>query len=132
MNVIVRHGGHWLRRHVREVWASRGGGFYGFAGTVTFLYLEAMALMGDVRGLPSIEISMGGLIGFLVQNLVTGVMNVVWSAIWPVAWIQRFGVGITSGVALVGCYFAFLMIRPWVLRWLREPADGAGAPAARL
>ncbi len=123
MHVIVRHGAHRLRRHIRQVWLSRGGGYYGFVGTLTFVYLEALALIGDVTGLPGIQISAGGIIGWLVQNLVTGVMNVVWASIWPVAWIQRFGVGLTTALLLVGSYFAFHLLRPVILRLLREPGE---------
>jgi len=119
---------HKYRRHVREVWESRGGGFYGFVATLTFLYIEALSLVGDVRALPDFQVSLAGVIQWLVQNLVAGIMNVVWASIWPVAWIKRFGVNLTSAALLGGCYLAFLAIRPAVTRLLREPAE----PAAGL
>ncbi len=132
MNVIVRHGTHHLRRHVRQVWQSRGSGFYGFAGTLMFLYLEVMSLVGDVTGLPSIQLSVGGIVGWFVQNLVTGILNVVWASIWPVAWIKRFGVNLTSGALLVGAYLVFLLIQPLVLRWLRDPDEIAETSTGTL
>lgn len=127
MHVIVRHTGHRLRRHVRRVWASRGGGFYGFVATLTFVYLEAQNLWGDVAAVRGIQIStsgiLGGVVGWFVQNLVQGIMAAVWASIWPVEWMKRFGVGLTSGALLVGAYFLFLMIRPAVLRLLHDPDD---------
>ncbi len=129
MHVIVRHGTHHLRRHVREVWQRRGAGFYGFAGTLMFLYLETMSLVGDVTGLPSIQLSVSGIVGWFVQNLVTGILNIVWASIWPVAWIQRFGVNLASAALLVGAYLVFLLIRPVVLRLLRDPDEPAWTPS---
>jgi len=125
MHSIVRHSGHRLRRHVRELWESRGGGFYGFVATLTFLYFETMSLIGDVTGLPGFRVSIGGIVGWLVQNLVTGIMNVVWAAVWPLAWIGRFGVTLTSAALLAGSYGAFIVLRPAVLRLLRDPEEPA-------
>ena len=133
MHVIVKHGTHRLRRHVRQVWASRGGGFYGFVATLTFLYLEAMSLLGDVTSLPRLQINVGGIIGWLVQNLIAGVANVIMASIWPVAWLQHFGVGFTSAALLGGSYIGFHLLRPTVLRLLREPGDEpARGPAPPL
>lgn len=131
MHPIVRQGGHRFRRHVRRVWASRGGGFYGFVATLTFLYLEAMSLVGDVTSVGSMQIGLGGVIGFVVQNLVTGILNVVWASIWPVEWIKRFGVSLTSAALLVFSYFVFQLIQPTVLRLLQEPGEAAASPANR-
>ncbi len=126
MALIVRQGAHWFRRHVRQVWQSRGGGFYGFVATLTFLYLEGMNLVGDVTGLRNLDVSLGGIINFFVQNFIQGITAVVWASVWPVAWIQRFGVGFVSGALLVGCYFTFRLIQPLVLRLLQEPGEAAG------
>ncbi len=125
MHTLVRRTGHRYRRHVRRVWESRGGGFYGFVATLTFLYLEAMSLVGDVTGLPNFQVSTSGVVGWLVQNLVTGIMNVVWASIWPVAWISRFGVNIRSALLLLAAYGIFHAVRPYVIRLLREPEERA-------
>ncbi len=127
MNTIVRYGGHRLRRHVREVWLSRGGGFYGFVAMLMFLYLEAVSLVGDVTGLPNLQVNLGGIIGWFVQNFVTGLLNVIWASIWPVSWITRFGVNLTSAALLVGVYVVFRVIRPVVDRLLREPGEETAA-----
>ena len=123
MNDLIRHGGHRLRRHARQVWESRGGGFYGFVAMLTFLYLEAVNLLGDVAALPHFRPTIGGVISWLVQNMVAALLNFLWSVIWPVAWISRFGVNLTSAALLVGCYTTYRLIRPSILRLLQEPHD---------
>jgi hypothetical protein len=123
MHPIVKHGGHRFRRHVRELWASRGGGFYGFVATLTFVYLEAVDLVGDVFALRHAQLSLGGVISWFVQNAVDAFLNVLWSAIWPVKWLGLFGVGLTSGALLAGSYVTYRALRPTVLRLLREPGE---------
>ncbi len=129
MHTLVRQGGHRFRRHVRRLWQSRGGGFYGFVATLTFLYLEARSLVPDLSAVRHVQMNVGGLVGgvisWFVNNLVTGILNAVWSALWPVEWIQRFGVSLTSATLLLGAYLLFLLVRPAVLRLLREPGEDA-------
>ena len=132
MHTIVRHGGHRLRRHILEVWDARGGGFYGFVATLTFLYLEATNLIGDAASLPSFRPSIGAIINWLVQNLVTGLLNVVWASIWPVKWIGLFGVSLTSAALLAGAYVTFRLIRAPVHCLLREPDEAVNMPAEPL
>lgn len=116
--------GQWLRRHVREVWESRGGGFYGFVAALTFLYLEATDLAGDIVSLGGItSLGLGTVIGFVINNLVEAVMFTVYAAIWPVQWISRFGFSLLSGGLLVGAYAVYRVIHPTVLGWLQEPDD---------
>lgn len=117
---MARHATHRLRRHALELWESRGGGYYGFVATITFLWLEAVNLFGDVAALPRLQLDIGGLISWLVQNLVQGLLTAMWAAIWPVAWISHLGVGLTSGVLLGGSYGVYRVVHPWVSRWLRE------------
>ncbi len=127
MNAIVEHTGHRLRRHVREVWESRGGGFYGFVAMLTFLYLEGANLVGDIASLPGLRPNLGGIISWLVQNFVQAILNVVWAAIWPVEWIKLFGVGVTSGALLGASYITYRLVRPTALRLLREPEEAPGS-----
>lgn len=129
MHSLVRQGGHRFRRHMRRLWHSRGGGFYGFVATLTFLYLEVVSLLPDVSAVQHVQLNLGGIVGgvvnWFVQNLVTGILNAVWSALWPVEWLKRFGVNLTSAALLLGCYLVFLAVRPTVLRLLREPDENA-------
>lgn len=123
MKAVAKRGGRWFRRYFREVWESRGGGFYGFVGAITFVYLEALDLAGDVAGLTGVRVDVGWVIGFLVENLISAIMNLVWAAIWPVEWISRFGVGLTMAALLGGSYLVYRAIRPTVLRLLEDRAE---------
>ncbi len=123
MHPIVRRASHGFRHHALEVWESRGGGFYGFAAMVTFAGLEAVNLVGDVAALAHMQLSLGSLIGWFVQNTIQGLMTVAWAAIWPVAWIQHLGVGVKSLVLLAAAYGVYRVIHPAVACILREGAD---------
>lgn len=134
MKELARYSGHRFRRHVRKLWTSRGGGFYGFVATLMFLYLETLDLAGDVASLPAqASLDLGFMISWLVENFVELILNGVRAAIWPVEWITRFGVDLGSGALLVVAYGAYRLVRPTVLRLLEEPeeegegeAEGAG------
>ncbi|HSJ16161.1 MAG TPA: hypothetical protein VK939_17275 [Longimicrobiales bacterium] len=122
------HATNRFRRHLRNVWASRGGGFYGFVAMLTFVYLEGIDLAGDFAALPaSFEPELGFVIGWIVGNFVDAIVNGVRAAIWPVSWIRHFGVGILSGVLLAGCYGAYRLLRPTVLRLLTLPGEDPAA-----
>lgn len=120
---LVRRAGHRLRHHALEVWTSRGGGFYGFAAMVTFLWLEGVNVVGDIASLGSLEPNLGAVIGWFVQNTVQGLLTALWAAIWPAAWISHLGVGVTSGLLFAGSYVAYRAVRPSVTRLLSEPED---------
>jgi hypothetical protein len=113
--------GHRLRRHVRTVWESRGGGFYGFIAAGSFLYMEATDVVADVFELARIGLNLGNLIGFVVNNLVEAVLFVVSAALWPLWWMQHFGLGVPSLALLLLGYVVYRAIRPAVQRWLDEP-----------
>jgi hypothetical protein len=125
MNRIARRAGGRFRGHVRQLWESRGGGFYGFVVVLTFLYLETVDLAGDIAGVGGVRLDIGWVIGFLVENAVDAVLNGVRAALWPVTWVGRFGVTASSAALLGGAYVAYRLVRPIVLRLLAEP----GAPA---
>lgn len=120
---MAGHALHRFRSHARELWKSRGGGYYGFVATITFLWLESVNLFGDVAALSHIQVGLDGLIGWLVQNVVQGLTTALWAAIWPVAWISHLGVGLESGVLLAASYGVFRAIRPAVTRWLEREEE---------
>jgi hypothetical protein len=113
----------WIRRYVRKLWASRGGGFYGFVATLMFIYLEIIDIAGDILDMGGARISLGWLISFLVSNMIDVVKNTVRAAIWPATWISQFGVGIMSAVLIGVMYVGYMAVRPSVLRMLREPGE---------
>jgi hypothetical protein len=120
-----------FRSRLRKLWATRGGGFYGFVAVLTFLYIEALDLAGDLKGLPgSGPVNAGWIIGRVVDFFVDAIVNTVQAAIWPVHWIGRFGVSILSAALLAGSYVAYRAIRPAVLRWLDTTDEELAALAA--
>lgn len=121
-------GANRFRRYCLKIWTSRGGGFYGFVVMLTFLYLEALDLGGDIAALPDSHPGIGFVIGWIVGNLVDVIVNSIRAAIWPFSWISHFGVTLLSGALLAGSYVAYRALRPTVVRWL-TPTD---EPAARL
>lgn len=113
-----------LRRYLRRLWESRGGGFYGLVAALTFLYLEAVSLIGDFARVGRWEwFDLGWWIQWAVSNLVEAALNTVWAALWPLTWMQHFGIGLLSGGLLAGTYLTYRAVRPSVLRLLRDPGE---------
>lgn len=110
-----------FRRRALQVWESHGGGFYGFVALLTFLYLETLDLAGDLAGITLDTLGIGWVLQFLIGNLVDAVRIAIQAALWPLAWLDRFGIGLESGALLLLAYGAYRLVRPTVLRLLREP-----------
>lgn len=112
-----------VRRWLLKVWESHGGGFYGFVALLTFLYIEALDIAGDLAAAAGASIDIGFIISFVLGNIVDAFVNGLKAAIWPVSWIGTFGIGLVSAGLLAGSYVAYLLVRPTVLRLL-TPSDG--------
>jgi hypothetical protein len=109
------------RRTLRKVWASRGGGYYGLVAAVTFVYLEAVDLAGDLAGIW--PISLGSIISFFVGNLVDAVLIAISAALWPLKWLGAFGIGPTLLALLGATYVTYRLTRPAILRLLQPDED---------
>lgn len=129
MRELGHRGANVVRRKLLAIWESHGGGFYGFVAALTFLYLEAIDISGDIAGLPGTGLDLGSLLGFVIGNMVDAFVNAIHAALWPVSWIDHFGVGLLSGGLLAGSYAVFNVIRPGVVRML-QPTDPAAARTA--
>jgi hypothetical protein len=112
-----------VRRYLRKLWATRGGGFYGFVATLMFVYLEVVDITGDLAAVGGLRADLGWLISFIVGNMIDAIMNTVRAAIWPATWLQHFGVGLLSAALFGVTYVGYRGIRPGVLRLLREPGE---------
>lgn len=126
-----------VRRTLRKVWASRGGGYYGLVAAVTFVWLETVDLVGDIAGIVrSWPINLGTIISFFVGNLVDAVLFAVAAALWPFKWLGAFGVGPTLLALLGATYVTYRLTRPAILRLLQPDEDEIdeleAAAAARL
>jgi len=112
-----------VRRTLRKVWASRGGGYYGLVAAITFVYLEAVDLAGDLSTLlHAWPISLGKIISFIVGNLIDAVLNGISAAIWPIHWIGKLGLGPLLLALLGGTYVTYRLTRPAIIRLL-EPDE---------
>lgn len=112
-----------VRRTLRKVWASRGGGYYGLVAAITFVYLEAVHLAGDLSTLlHAWPISLGKIISFIVGNLIDAVLNGISAAIWPIHWIGKLGLGPLLLALLGGTYVTYRLTRPAIIRLL-EPDE---------
>jgi hypothetical protein len=112
-----------VRRTLRKVWASRGGGYYGLVAAITFVYLEAGDLAGDISALlHAWPVSLGKLISFIVGNVVDAFLNGISAAIWPIHWIGKLGVGPLLLALLGGTYVTYRLTRPAIIRLL-EPDE---------
>lgn len=125
MQSLRSHAENRFRDHVRTLWRSRGGGFYGFVAALTFIYIEGTDLAADIATLPHAgPFGLGSIIGWGVGRLVDAIVNGVRAAIWPAAWIGRFGVSLLSAGLLAACWLAYRAARPALVRWLGEdPAE---------
>jgi hypothetical protein len=113
-----------VRRTLRKVWASRGGGYYGLVAAVTFVHLEAVDLAGDIAGIVrSWPISVGSIISFVVGNLLDAVLIGFSAALWPIKWLSAFGVGPTLLAMLGATWVAYRLTRPAILRLLQADED---------
>lgn len=127
-----------VRRTLRKVWASRGGGYYGLVVAVTFVYLEVVDLAGDLAGMVDAwPISLGWIIAFVVGNLIDAFINGIAAAFWPIKWLGAFGVGPTLLALLGATYVTYRLTRPAILRLLAPDEDEpdeieAKAAAARI
>ena len=131
-----------FRRYLLGLWESRGGGFYGFVAAATFLYMEAVSLLGEFARIGRLEwFDLGWWIRWVISNLVEAALNSVWAALWPLTWVKHFGVGprwsslmLGVGLLLAGylgaAYVIYDFIRPTVVFWLREPDEEELPPGA--
>jgi len=113
-----------VRRTLRKVWASRGGGYYGLVAAITFVWLETVDLVGDIAGLVrDWPIGLGSIISFIVGNLVDAVLIGISAALWPFKWLSAFGIGPTLLAMLGATYVAYRLTRAVILRLLQPDAD---------
>lgn len=108
----------WSRSRFRQLWGSRGGGYYGMVAALTFVYLEAVDLVGDVAGFHGVSLNLGTLISWFVGAVVDAFVNGIGAALWPIHWLGEFGLGLKLLALLGGSYVTYRLVRPAVLRLL--------------
>ena len=114
---------HALRPWLRKVWKARGGGLYACGFVLTFVYLEASMLFGEI-------IAATGFVDFFTEQLLElpfrflteSLSNLLAAFIWPVPLLQLrppLGVGILAVIYVLFTY----MIKEPLEKWLFHDED---------
>ena len=109
---------HALRPWFRKVWKARGGGLYACGFVLTFVYLEASMLFGEI-------VSATGFVDFFTEQLLElpfrflteSLSNLVAAFLWPLPLLQYsppWGIGI---LAVIYVLFTYLVKEP-LEKWL--------------
>jgi hypothetical protein len=112
--------------------AEFGGGIYGSLAFATFLYLEAMDLVGDIAAAGSLWAFLSSLsVGWLIAQMVESVKFAVQAMMWPWYWFSELGA--KNAAFIAGGVWALDGLRRGlagpVARW-RERRAGRGGVAA--
>ena len=109
---------HAVRPWFRKVWKARGGGLYAFGFVLTFVYLEASMLIGEIMAAT-------GFVDFFTEQLIElpfrflseSLSNLIQAFIWPVPILEispPWGVAILAVIYLLFTY----RIKEPLERWL--------------
>ena len=114
---------HAMRPWFRKVWKARGGGLYACGFVLTFVYLEASMLIGEIMAAT-------GFVDFFTEQLVElplrflgeSFKNMIQAFIWPVEIITYsppWGIAILAAMYLL---FTYLIKEP-LEQWLFDDED---------
>lgn len=112
-----------IRRWIRKVWNTRGGGLYACGFVVAFAWLEFTTLLDEFSSSTGFTGFLSGqLLQFLMRFTVDSLVNTALALIWPVhviAYAPPWGI-----VILVATYllFNYLLKKP-LERWLFRDAE---------
>jgi hypothetical protein len=109
---------HAVRPWFRKVWKARGGGLYAFGFVITFVYLEASLLIGEIMAATGVvDFFTEQLIELPLRFLSESLGNLIQAFIWPVPILEispPWGVAILAVIYLL---FTYLIKEP-LERWL--------------
>jgi len=115
-NGLVR----WLSDRVERMRDSYGVELYGVISLTTFIQYEIASLSTASVPLQRILSDVpGGLIEYLVTEMIESIMNAVWAALW---WMPLFGGGWQLALAVIAAAWAVL----WVLDMPDPPPEDYG------
>jgi len=109
---------HALRPWIRKVWKARGGGLYACGFVLTFVYLEASMLFGEI-------IAATGFVDFFTEQLLElpfrflseSLSNLVAAFLWPIPLLQLrppLGIGILAVIYLLFTYLIKEPLENWL------------------
>ena len=114
---------HAVRPWFRKVWKSRGGGLYACGFILTFAYLEASMVIGEIMAAT-------GFVDFFTEQLIElpfrflgeSLSNLIQAFIWPVplaTYSPPWGIAILGAIYLI---FTYLIKEP-LEQWLFKDED---------
>ncbi len=96
---------HAVRPWFRRVWKARGGGLYAFGFVLTFVYLEASMLIGEIMAATGfVDFFTEQLIELPFRFLTESLSNLIQAFIWPVPILEispPWGVAILAAIYLL-------------------------------
>ncbi|MDH4071668.1 MAG: hypothetical protein OEV41_01035, partial [Gammaproteobacteria bacterium] len=108
-----------VRRSVQAIWRARGGGFYACGYVVTFVWMEAKMLLGDINDAESVgDFFAGQIVEMFFRYFSESFVNGFLALIWPVYVIEfrpPWGVGLLLGMYLVFAGFIRKPLGQWLL-----------------
>lgn len=118
----------WFRTWFGRVWKIRGGGLYAVGYALTFVFLEARAIIREVAEAEGVvDFFTNQIIEFLFRFLSESLVNMISAFLWPVYLIdlwQPYGLAL-----LVALFILFpIVLKKPIERWLfgGEAADDLG------
>ena len=109
---------HAVRPWFRKVWKARGGGLYACGFVLTFVYLEASMLIGEIMAAT-------GFVDFFTEQLVElplrfmgeSLKNLISAFLWPVPLLEfspPWGVAILAAIYLLFTYLVKEPLQQWL------------------
>lgn len=114
---------HAMRPWFRKVWKARGGGLYACGFILTFAYLEASMLIGEIMAATGfVDFFTDQLLELPFRFLTETLSNLVSAFLWPIPLLQLsppWGIAILAAIYLL---FTYLIKEP-LQQWLFDDDD---------
>jgi len=111
---------HAARPWFRKVWKARGGGLYAFGFVLTFVYLEASMLIGEIMAATGfVDFFTEQLIELPFRFLTESLSNLIQAFIWPVPILEispPWGVAILAAIYLLFTHLIKEPLEHWLFR----------------
>jgi hypothetical protein len=108
-----------IRKHLRKIWSTGGGGYYGVGYLCMFVWLEVQLLVDDVLEASGfVDFVSNAILSRIFSFFIESLINAVLSAIWPLILFKDTGWA-WGVVILLVTYGAYnVLLRPILGEWL--------------
>ncbi len=111
---------HAMRPWFRKIWKARGGGLYACGFVLTFVYLEASMLIGEIMAATGfVDFFTEQLLELPLRFLSESLQNMIAAFIWPVPFIQfspPWGLAILGAIYLLFTYLIKEPLEHWLFK----------------